>query len=314
MNRWFHKGNSRRFFRIDMPLKIFIAPASPIRDRDIFATGIDYFPPIIKQLIEYQKNDTFYWLDRIQDQKVLMTNLFEETIHTIEFFGRCAETVSKGINPKQDPNYWLQVKQHQLGFQSIESLQASAPKTYRYFKFIEEKYLFFLNSMVTSIEQSTPSLFVAHKNLPHGFKIDEILEQFKSEKFRKIPLIQAILALANYMETYITAYRQINDDNILRDYPQDWKQQDVNISASGVALVMAKRFKPFEKVDVFIWISARNAVAHFEGSIIDIRTLEDQHKERIAVNFEFPDSRNQDLLQNEIQRYEIEESMGIQLS
>ncbi|NCN43334.1 MAG: PilZ domain-containing protein [Piscirickettsiaceae bacterium CG_4_9_14_3_um_filter_43_564] len=314
MNRWFHKGNSRRFYRLDMPLKVFISPASPIRDRDIFATGIDYFPPTIKQLIEIQKNEAFYWIKRIQDQKVLMTTLFEETINTIEFFGRCAEAVSKGINPKLDPNYWMTIKQYQQGFTTIEPLSQSAPKTYRYFKLIEEKYLFFLNTLITSIEKSTPNLFAAQRNLPYGFKIDEILQQFKAEKFSKIPLIQAILSLASYMETYIEAYRQINDDNILRDFPEDWIQQKVNVSASGLSMVMAKRFKPFEKVDIFIFIPIRKAVCNFNGSIVDIRTIENQHKERIAINFEFPDSKNQNLLQNEIQRFEIEETLEIDLN
>ncbi len=314
MNRWFHKGNSRRFFRMDMPLKVFVSPASPIRDRDIFATGIDYFPPTIKQLMELQKNDTFYWIDRIQDQKVIMTTLFEETINTIEFFGRCAEAVSKGINPKLDPNYWITIKQHQQGFTTIEPLRETAPKTYRYFKLIEEKYLYFLNALIESIDKSSPTLFASKRGLSYGFKIDEILEQFKAAKFQKIPLIQAILSLASYLETYIEAYRQINDDNILRDFPEDWKQQTVNISASGLALIMSKRFKPFEKVDVFILIPIRNVVSYFSGTVVDIRTLESQHKERVAINFEFPDSKNQSLLQNEIQRYEIEESMSIDLN
>lgn len=313
MNRWFHKGNSRRFYRLDMPLKVFVAPASPIRDRDIFATGIDYFPPTVKQLIELQKNDAFYWIDRIQDQKVLITNLFEEILQTIEFFGRCAEAVSKGINPKLDPSYWITIKQHQQGFTTIEPLRETAPKTYRYFKLIEEKYLYFLNSLTDSIDKSNPALFAAKRSLSYGFKIDEILEQFKSEKFKKIPLIQAILSLASFMDTYIEAYRQINDDNILRDFPEEWQQQNANVSASGLALILSKRFKPFEKVDVFIFIPIRNVVCIFSGSVVDIRTLDNQYKERVAFNFEFPDSKNQNLLQNEIQRFEIEECMGIDL-
>lgn len=314
MNRWFHKGNSRRFYRLDMPLKVFVAPASPIRDRDIFATGIDYFPPTVKQLIELQKNDAFYWIDRIQDQKVLMTNLFKKILQTIEFFGRCAEAVSKGINPKLDPSYWITIKQHQQGFTTIEPLRESAPKTYRYFKMIEEKYLYFLNSLTESIDKSSPALFAAKRGLSYGFKIDEILEQFKSEKFKKIPLIQAILSLASFMDTYIEAYRQINDDNILRDFPEEWQQQNANVSASGLALILSKRFKPFEKVDIFIFIPLRNVVCFFSGSVIDIRTLDNQYKERVAFNFEFPDSKNQNLLQNEIQRFEIEECMQMDLN
>lgn len=313
MNRWFHKGNSRRFFRIDMPVRLFIAPSSPIKDREIFATGIDYFPPTIKRLIERQKNETLYWINRIQDQKEIISALFQETIEAIEFFGKCAESVSKGINPKIDPTYWMQINQRLTGFQTIETLKASSPKTYGYFKLIEEKYLLFLQSIADSISNSTPTEFKANANLPYGFKIDETLELFKSEKFAKIPLIQAILALSTFMDTYVEAYRQINDDNIMRQFPQEWKLQHANVSASGIALLMNKRFKNFEKVDVFFYFPAQNVTLSFNGSIVDVRSIDDQYKERIAVNFEFPDGKTQDFLQNEIQRYELEECMSLTL-
>lgn len=296
-----------------MPVKVFIAPMSPIRDREIFATGIDYFPPTIKQLIAHQKTETLFWVTRIQDQKELVTQLFKEVIESIEFFGGCAESISKGINPRLDPSYWIQISHKRKGFQTIEALKASSPKTYGYFKLIEKKYLIFLESMADSLMKSSPTAFEANDSLPYGFKIDETLETFKQEKFAKIPLVQAIIKLSSFMETYMEAYRQINDDNIMRNRPHDWKLQTANVSASGIAMLMNKRFKPFERVDVYFYFSEANKVIHFEGTIVDIRSIEDQFKERVAVNFEFPDGNNQGFLQNEIQKFEIEECMSLRL-
>ncbi len=38
------------------------------------------------------------------------------------------------------------------------------------------------------------------------------------------------------MDTYLEAYRQINDDNVMRQYPQEWRLQQANVSASGLAV------------------------------------------------------------------------------
>ncbi len=309
MNRWFQKGNSRRFFRIDMPVRLFITPSSPIKDREIYATGVDYFPPIVQKLIAEQKSDTLYWLGRIQDQKVLVTELFNEVIDFVEFFGECAKSLSQGINPRLDPKYWVQINQKKQGFQKVEALHQSSPKTYRYFKMIEEKYMTFLESMIHSITHSTASQFEANIQLPYAFKIDETIELFKNEKFAKIPLVQSIYSLCSLMDTYLEAYRQINDDNVMRQYPQEWRLQQANVSASGLAVLLNKRFQPFEKVDVFFYFPSHDKTLQFSGNIVDIRTIDDAYKERVAINFEFPDGKSQNFLQNEIQRFEIEECM-----
>lgn len=313
MNRWFQKGNSRRFFRIDMPVHVFVAPSSPIKDRDIYATGIDYFPPSVQAHIEKEKYETFYWVNRIQDQKEALTLLFEEIIDAIEFFGQCSVSISKGDSPKKDPKYWMMIAQRQKGFQKISALQQSAPKTYGYFKDIEAKFLTFMSSLSESISKSTPIEFHSNRNLPFGFKIDETIDLFSNEKFAKIPLVQAITHLCTFMDIYLNAFRQINDDNILRQFPEEWRLHRANVSASGIALMLEKRFKNFERVDIFFYFPKQKVSLSFEGSIVDIRTIDDQFKERVAINFEFPDGNSQNFLQNEIQRYEIEECMSIEL-
>lgn len=46
---WFENGDARRFPRIEMPVQIYISPVNPIRDKDIFGLGIDYFPPSVEK-------------------------------------------------------------------------------------------------------------------------------------------------------------------------------------------------------------------------------------------------------------------------
>lgn len=310
MNRWFLKGNSRRYFRIHMPVRVFVTPSSPIKDREIYATGADYYPPIITSMIAQHRSQTFYWVSRIQEHKTILTELFEEIVESVEFFGSAAEKMSHGINPKLDPTYWMGLSQQLRGFSHLSNLEAPAPKTYTYLKLLEEKYLVFLKAMTNSIQHSTPQVFQADPKLPYAFKIEEILESFKQEKFSKIPLVQAILSLSHFMDGYLDAYRQINDDNIMRQYPDNWSTTEANVSASGLAMMFKKRFDNFERVDVFFYFPENKRVLKFQGSIVDIRSLEDVHMERIAINFEFPDGRDQDYLQFKIQEFELNECIG----
>jgi len=314
MNRWFQKGNARRFYRIDMPLRIFLMPHSPIRDRDIYATGTDYFPPSIRQRIKIERKETLSWVARIQEHQDILSTLFNEIIEFIDFFGHCAELISEGKSPRNESDYWITLTHHKQGFKFIEPLRKPAPKTYTYFKTIEEKYLIFLNSLIKSVKESTPNHFAADKNLGYGYRVDEILNAFRNPKFASIPLIQAIRHLYNLLDIYLSAFQQINQDTYLKQYPEEWKTYQANISASGLALMLEKRYKQYERVDIYIHFLEHDKVIHFESTVVDIRTVETKHKERLAFNFEFPDGNMQNFLQSEIEKYEIHECMDLKLT
>lgn len=314
MSRWFQKGNARRFYRINMPLRVFLMPHSPIRDRDIYATGTDYFPPSIMQRIQIERKETLSWVSHIQEHQVILSKLISEIIEFIEFFGHCTELLSNGKSPQNETTYWLTLTQYKNGFQSIEPLRTSAPKTYHYFKSIEEKYLIFLNSLINIIEKSTPNNFVASKDLGYGYKVDEMINTFRNPKFANIPLIQSIKHLYDFMDIYLSAFQQMNNDNYLKQYPEEWPTYQANVSAGGLAVMLDKRYKQYEKLDVYIHFLQQDQVIHFEASVVSIQTLEHQKKERIALNFEFPDGKDQNFLQSEIEKYEIHECMDVKLT
>jgi len=313
MNKWFRKGNARRFHRVDMPLRYFIVPSSPIRDREIYATGADYFPPPLLAMIEARKYQTLNSVKKIKEQNALLTEIFDDVISDIEFFGDCATSISQGISPKSDPSYWLKVNQKLQGFHSIQKIHKSSPKTYQYLSMIEEKYLSFLTKMVKSINESKPDHFKVEGHLPLGFKLDEIVGVFQQPKFAKIPLVQAILHLAEYLEGYLDVYRQINDDNYIKQFPQEWDIHQANVSASGLAVFLPKRFDLYSKVDVHIYFEKSNTLLNFEASVVDLREDNDKHTQRVAVNFEFPDGNDQDFLQQEIQKQEVKDCMKFAL-
>lgn len=313
MNRWFLKGNARRFYRIDMPLNVFVIPKTSIQDAEIFATGADYFPPSVTREIEEITGKTHYWIDLIQEQKERIIPLFNEAISDIEFFGSCVERISLGLDPRNKMDYWTRINKIQKGFTVLSTIEKSAPKTFAYFKLIEEKYLFFLNSLITAIQNSTPDTFAADTNIPVGFKLDELLSRFANEKFDRIPLIQSLANLGRLITAYTNVYRHITDDNYLKLFPKQWPTYQVNVSASGIAMQLPKRYKQYDKLDIHIYIPSTDSVLHFDGMVVDIRTFDNIYKERVAINFEFPDGKNQNQLQNEIQKYEIKECFEIKL-
>lgn len=314
MARWIQKGNARRFYRIDMPIKLFIVPQTSIQDAEIYATGADYIPPGVQAKIAQNKADTLHWVSQIQDQKIIVNRIFSEAIENIEFFGSSVEKISLGLNPRNNMEYWTKIKALQNGFNSAHDLKEAAPRTYQYFKLIEDKFLYFLNSMADCVSNSNPEALSVDRHIPYGFKIDEILEQFDQPKFEKIPLVQSLRFLGKLITSYTDIYRQITDDNSLRQFPEEWKTLTVNVSASGLAARLDKRFKQYDKLDVFFYFPETDAKLHFDASVVDIRTIDTTYKERIAVNFDFPDGKDQNQLQSEIQKYEIKECMDIDLS
>jgi len=297
-----------------MPIKIFIIPSSPIKDYEIYASGINYFPDYIEKAIEKHTDQTLYWMERIQEHKQVTSALFHECLNDIDFLGHCIRTMTRGLNPRKEANFTETLNHHLRGFSTIESIHDSAPKTYNYFKMIEEKYMVFMYAIGEAVMNSTPDKFYGDPNLPKKFKSDRIETVFSGEEVEKIPLVQAILNHNRLLTVYTDAYRQINDDNVLRQHPEGWTVHNTNISASGVALHFNKQFKLFEKVDVMIQLPLNKEILFFNGSIVDTRKMADGKQERVAINFDFPDGKNQNKLQNEIQRFEIEECMSIKLT
>ncbi len=307
-----NRGNGRRFHRVNMPVRYFICPSSPIRDREIYATGNNYFPENTLKLIETKKNLILQSVQKIQTSDHLLKAIFTEMIETIEFFGDCLKAITNGKSPKSDLNYWIQIKSRQEGFKQVAPLEKTSPKTFGYIKAIEQKYLTYFNRMIESIEKSSPSHFFVQGRLPSGFKMDEFLVTFQNPKLQKIPLIQTLLHVSEFMETYLAVYQRINDDNYLKQFPKEWPFKEANVSAGGLAVFMSKGFTLYSKVDAYLYFEAENKLLSFDGTVVGFRSAQN-YQERIAINFEFPSGHDQKFLQQEIQKHEVEECMDLPL-
>lgn len=296
-----------------MSIRSFIVPSSPIRDREIYATGANYLPSVVIDKIKSQRLRVFNAVSKVQEQKELVNEITKQIVLALEVFGKCCEKISSGASPKLDLPLWRQVNIVSKGFASIKKLQSASPKTHQYLSLLEDKFIKHFYYLIYSIENSTPNQFQVKGHLPKGFAIDKLLKSFEDPKYEKIPLVQTILNLGVLMNTYLEVYELINEDNYARQFPEEWAIKSANVSASGIAIHLGKRFELYTKLDVLIYIESLNKILEFEGSVVDIRDNADQGTERVAINFEFPDSKNQTLLQQEIQKQEVKECMKFAL-
>lgn len=301
--------NVRRFFRINMPLRSYVTPRSPIIDRDILATGANYYPESIVTHINDKKVMVNRALNKVQESKEAVMAIFSEILDHLEFYEECLVELSRGYNPKKDTGKLFKINSHLEGLQKINLLKQSSPKTFNYLKLIEEKYIYFLQRLDEVLNHSTPDSFFAPNPIPVGFKLDEFCEKLTDPKFDSIPLLQAIVQTSKLLNLYTEMFRNMHDDHSQRQHPEAWNLHVVNVSASGLAVNLRKGLKLNERLDVLIYFKDDDKLLFFEGIVVNIQSNEESYFERVAVNFEFPNGRDQTYLIARIQKHELNECM-----
>lgn len=304
MNKWFLRENPRRYFRINMPVHIFITSAVPIDNLEIYATGINYFPKLVKKQIKQQLDTTHYWLNQVQEHKEVIAPLFKEVIYAINTLEEAIKKISTGINPCHDLYTWSLIEQKKQGFTKLNILENHAPKTLAYLKLLEDKFLIFLNSFIISLKKSSPQQFASNSNIPKEFKIDNLITKLNHPKFEKIPLLQAIIALTTFMNTILNIYQQINDNNIIQQSPLLWPLITINLSATGLSLFTDKDYPKYGKVSVSLYFADNKKILKFKG-VVTTHNIDLDYKHKIAINFELPDGKPQDFLIFKIQEHEL---------
>ncbi|UQB41729.1 PilZ domain-containing protein [Thiomicrospira microaerophila] len=299
--------NVRRFFRINMPLRAYVTPRSPITDRDILATGANYYPDSVANQINHQKVIVNSALNKVQDSKEAIMAIFSEILDHLEFYEECLLELSRGYNPKKDTSKLFKLNSHLEGLPKLNLLKTSSPKTYTYLKLIEEKYIYFLQRLDEVLTHSDPNNFYAPTPIPVGFKLDEFCAKLSDEKYNAIPLLQAIIQTSQLLNIYTEMFRNLHNDHSQRQHPELWESEPANVSASGLALKLRKGLKLNERLDVLIYFKDDERLLLFEGIVVNIQSDAESFYERVAMNFEFPNGRDQTYLLAQIQKYELSE-------
>jgi len=313
LQTWFNKGNSRRFHRVNLPVQCFITPKEPIYQRQIFALGIDYYPASTQHRIKKQKIELENRLAHLpSENKKIVQQVFYAIEHYFEIFLDAVIYASQGKDPRQQSIHWHSLVKTTQGIQEIEGLSTNSPKTYQYLKQITKKFSTFVAILVNSIERSNINHFSAPQPLPElDFKIDQLCKTLNQPQYHRVALAQSIIHLNHLMDLYIEVFANFYNDHFLKDYPRLWPMRDVNVSIGGIALKSPKSFELFSRVSVHLYFENQDIVLNFDGSVVKVDKERDS--ERIAINFELPESSLQDELQQLIYQHEVEETLAIKL-
>ncbi len=313
LQTWFNKGNSRRFHRVNIPVQCFITPKEPIYQRQIFALGIDYYPESKQREIKKKKVELANRLEHLPaENKQIVQSVFGAIEHYFEIFLEAIIDASQGKDPRQQSIHWHSLVKTTQNIQEIEVLSVNSPKTYQYLTQISKKFSTITTILVTSIERSSINHFSAPQPLPEvDFKIDQLCNTLNQPKYQRVALAQSIIHLNQLLDLYLDIFANFYNDHFLKDYPKLWPTREANISIGGIAFMSSKRLELFSRVSVHLYFDHQDIVLNFDGSVVKVDKERDG--ERIAINFELPESALQDELQQLIYQHEVEETLAIKL-
>lgn len=303
---WFDKNELRRFSRIDMPVKLLITPMAPTTNMEIFALGIDYFPNSVNKEIRKNHQQLLHWVNHIQEQKEILQPVFLQVVDVAERLGEAIKLISQGRNPLLDEQFSKHIMNNLKSISRIKSLEEPAPKTFQYFLEVEKKLTHFYRLLLLSLHRSTNKTYHSFNPAVPNFKIDEMTKKFSQPSFQKIPLVQSIYYMHKLVDSFCNAFKEMNLDYYLRENPQDWPIEDIKISAGGFSALYKKRYLPGKPLRLCFNFTGTQRVITVKALLARSVTNVQKKAEHNAFYFEFPDPQDQQYLELEIERRQLE--------
>lgn len=305
MGFWFENGDARRFPRIEMQVQLQITPIKPIRDKQIYALGIDYFPPSTEKKIQKAKLNLWHWIKHIQEQKEILEPVFIEVVDLVDTFGEVLKGVCLGKNPIGNPEHDLLLQNLLNGFLGAQTLKEPAPKTHQYFDLMNQKFMIYAENLVQSLQKSTATHFAVNTQFQTEYDIDQTIANFEKPKFKQVPLAQALYYLANYINLHLEAYRNFLADLQPVKTPKQWQEATASISACGIAIQVPKRFPRNAKVSAQFYFNETEETLKLKATLVRSTSMQKQQIECNAFDFDFPTSSDQSLIQRQLEQYQI---------
>lgn len=305
---WFLKGNARRFFRIDMPIKYCMLPRHFNFEKEVYSNGINYFNKAVESTINLKKRDLRGSVESIREHKEIIEVIVEEVTYKLDRFESLIKRLSKGINVRNDPMYWMHKHELRIGFEKIKMLEVHSPKTYSYLKQMHDKFTSRVLDLFESIEKADEHSINAQE-LTLAFDLDVTLERLGTETFQKIPLIRIIWKLGSLVEYLLHLHEEFNNDHYKINNPALWKSVPANVSACGIAIRDIREFEEFQEVDIHIHIPESNEVLRFDGKVVKAEYLPGERLNFTAFNFNLPGSKEQLALLSYVQMFEVNQAM-----
>lgn len=299
--------DSRRFFRLDIPLNCWIMPRERIPGCEIYATPAIYVTDQRLKYAEQKQQQAKMWLDKVTEQTELARVLYQDFSKRLAFFSHVMKAVQQGRPPFCLDDYQRNLMLVKASNDHLESYKANSPKTYAFFKALENKIKLFFNEIHYMAHHSdSRELRYKHLLFATPTQADLNLKTLSQPKFDDLPLPNFIRCMTEYLNIKLDSFVQFQKDGVLKRFPTQWTQEVVNLSEGGVRLEQNKMFKIGENVCVAFYHEYAPSILALKGTVVGTQPIAQSDRYQVRINFDFPDRAQQIMIQQIMNLQEIQ--------
>jgi len=299
--------SNRRFFRLDMPVHFHIMPTEQSSFSDFYTPQATYLHPIINQQIKNKQQEVEHWLHKVESDVELVKLLYQDILLRTGFFQDAMTSLQQGESPFKVDEYASLFDKVKTENQNLEAYHDSAPKTYGFFKAIENKLRFYVAELHYLTRKSDRS-HIAFQHLLYEKKLqaDANLATLLSPNFDEFPLPRFIRAVSEYVNLTLMPIEHWQRDAVLKRYPSKWCKQPVNLSEGGAAMVLDRLISPAKPVCFAFYAPWNQQVLGFQAHLVDKPCYCPIEKGYLTkLNFYMPDRNKQLAISRMLNQYEI---------
>lgn len=302
--------DSRRFFRLDLPVQCFVIPRNRIPSCDVYATSAVYVTQQRMLLAQQQLEKVKEWLQALQENTDLVKKVYLDIINRLMFFNDVMRSVEQGKEPFKLNDYGRNLALAKAENSHLEAYKENSPKSYAFFKAIENKIKIYLNE-IHYMAQHSSSRELGYRHVLYSMptQADLNLKTLQESRFDKLPLPQFIRSLTEYVNLNLASFAELQKDYVLKRFPTQWPEMTVNLSEGGIRLELPKLMRPGEVVCVAFHCDAHTSVVGLKGTVIGSEAVAQTERYRMRINFDFPGRAEQMVIQKIMNRFEIKQSI-----
>ena len=258
-----------------------------VSSTDIYSNGIDYINQSVPSRVAQEKKIIQQNLHLLDSHRDIILAVCEEAFEQLELSLSLIEGFSKGEDVKRRQSYWTHRERLSSGLLKVKLLKVPAPKTYQFFKQIEDKIIQFNQALQTAIIQAEKHRLVfgdIQKILSFKSSIDQLAHKVNQEAY----LVKVIVHLNALVDAVFKPFQNLASDYSLQNHPELWVEKWVNGSAAGFANYDQRAYPLLSWVDIKVDLKNLGEVATFEAKVVKTQYDKKHRQNFTAFEFYFP--------------------------
>lgn len=294
--------NVRRFFRYDMEMAFRILPEidAPELDSRLKAAMLPSYRSLEKNNWHALQN----LLSKIQDEGAKSFVIFDTLNKKVEFLEWLLKEFAQGRNPRIQPSFPQRYKQDRaLTRPKLPESSHIAPLILAIYDTAHEM----INALLQVIKGILLNrIFLFPVTAYQAFNDRKFISNLHALAEKGVMPAQILTKLVMHLNHQIDLMNLLIEVNQeVSDY-QNWPQETLNLSASGLAFVTHSHYEKFSFVHCLLRLDSE--VFAIRGKVLNQIELRMGHYKTV-VDFELPTEADQTKIHNFIQYKEIDEAM-----